>query len=331
MKAALVLPVHNAEAYLGACLDSILAQTLADLAVVAVEDGSTDGSGAVLERYAARDARITVIRQGKAGVCSARNAALDLIEKRIRPEFIGFCDGDDWIEPGMLESMAEAIESRRADAAVCGFRRAFRSRTTMPAGEGRPVEVIGRADFVERIFGAGRWRGTMVSGGMLPVTLWKSAVLEGLRFPPGLKAKEDELFSLCAAERLKTAVVLWEPFYHYRQRNGGSRSVPMEEKWEGRRLALDVAGRISPEARTTAAAALVGDIFTVFKNAPTPGNRRVLEDHLGTLDEAERVGKIRASTAFMYRMHCRSPFFSRLWFRFRGKKAPRDRLADGFD
>lgn len=88
---SIIIPVYNVAPYLRECLDSVLAQTFADWEAVCVDDGSTDGSGAILDEYAAKDPRFRVIHQPNAGVSAARNAALDNAEG----EWLTFLDGDD--------------------------------------------------------------------------------------------------------------------------------------------------------------------------------------------------------------------------------------------
>ena len=101
MKLAILIPVYNAEKYLRECLDSVLAQTFPDWEAICVDDGSTDGSGAILDEYAAKDGRFRVIHQKNAGVSAARNAALDVA----KGEWVCFVDADDVIDRDWLRAM----------------------------------------------------------------------------------------------------------------------------------------------------------------------------------------------------------------------------------
>ena len=116
MKLSIIVPVYNAERFLRPCLDSLLAQTLEDFELLLVNDGSQDGSGAILEEYRRRDPRrIRVITVDNGGQGRARNLALDLAQG----EFLGFADSDDWVEPRMFETLVRAAEEQNADLAVC--------------------------------------------------------------------------------------------------------------------------------------------------------------------------------------------------------------------
>jgi len=100
-KVSVIVPVFNAEQYLVKCLDSIVAQTLSNIEIILVNDGSTDKSGEICNVYAYRDPRIEVTHKQNGGLASARNAGLAVATG----EYIGFVDSDDWIEPCMYERM----------------------------------------------------------------------------------------------------------------------------------------------------------------------------------------------------------------------------------
>lgn len=102
---SIIIPVYNVAPYLRECLDSVLAQTFADWECICVDDGSTDGSDAILDEYATADSRFRIIHRPNAGVSSARNAALDVAQG----EWIWFVDGDDMIHPLALQYIADKL------------------------------------------------------------------------------------------------------------------------------------------------------------------------------------------------------------------------------
>lgn len=114
---SIIVPVYNVERYLERCLDSILAQTYANLEIILIDDGSIDQSGKMCDAYAEKDTRIKVVHQRNQGVSAARNSGLKIAEG----EFIGFVDPDDWIEHDMYEFLWYAIQSNNAEMAVCGY------------------------------------------------------------------------------------------------------------------------------------------------------------------------------------------------------------------
>ena len=114
---SIIVPVYNAQHTLERCIESILAQTWRNIEVIAVDDGSGDGSGGLLDAFAAKDARLRVVHTDNRGVSAARNTGLSLA----RGAYIGFADADDWMEPDMVRQLAGWLEREQADIAVCGW------------------------------------------------------------------------------------------------------------------------------------------------------------------------------------------------------------------
>lgn len=112
---SVVVPVYNVEPYLERCVRSITEQSYKKMEILLVDDGSTDGSGALCDRLAEADGRIKVIHKANGGASSARNAGL----AKARGEWIGFVDSDDYIENEMYAEMVEAIQDK-VDIICCG-------------------------------------------------------------------------------------------------------------------------------------------------------------------------------------------------------------------
>lgn len=115
--ASIIVPIYKVERYLEQCVDSILAQTLRDIEVVLVDDGSPDGCPAMCDAYAARDSRVRVIHQENGGYGKAVNAGLAVA----RAPYVGIVEPDDWIEPDMYEKLLAAAQGHDADVAKCWF------------------------------------------------------------------------------------------------------------------------------------------------------------------------------------------------------------------
>lgn len=105
---SIIIPVYNAEKYIGACLDSLLAQDISDYEILCVNDGSKDGSAAILENYARQHARIQVIHKENGGVTSARNAGL----KAAQGDFIWFVDADDLVKENILGKLRTLADNK---------------------------------------------------------------------------------------------------------------------------------------------------------------------------------------------------------------------------
>ena len=117
-KVTVAVPVYNVEKYLEKCAGSILSQTERDLELLFIDDGSTDGSGALCDKLCERDPRVRVIHQENRGLGGARNTGIE----NARGQWIIFPDSDDWLEPETVERALKAAEDTEADMAVFAFR-----------------------------------------------------------------------------------------------------------------------------------------------------------------------------------------------------------------
>ena len=114
-KVSVIIPVYNVENYLEQCLDSVINQTLKDIEIILVDDGSTDSSLSICNEYAQKDSRITVLTQQNKGAGAARNMGLE----RATGEYLSILDSDDYFELNMLEKMYNKAQSTEADIVVC--------------------------------------------------------------------------------------------------------------------------------------------------------------------------------------------------------------------
>jgi glycosyltransferase involved in cell wall biosynthesis len=122
-KLSVIVPIYNVEKYLRKCLDSVVNQTLSDLEIILVDDGSPDRCGEICDEYAANDSRIKVIHKKNGGLPSARNAALDVATG----EWVAFVDSDDWLELDIYEKAVMAGERKDVDIL---FFNSFRNNVT---------------------------------------------------------------------------------------------------------------------------------------------------------------------------------------------------------
>ena len=190
MKLSVIVPCYNAEKWLGACLASILSQDVPDMEILAVDDGSTDGTQDILARAAADDGRLTVFRQENLGVSAARNRAL----AAAGGEWVCFVDADDELPPGSLAALLAAADET-CDLVVgghCVFG-AVPEEEVRP--EGRWPALAGEA---RRHAAALR----LIEGdsvlNIMCAKLHRRSLLEreGIRLDEGVRVAEDALFNL---------------------------------------------------------------------------------------------------------------------------------------
>lgn len=120
-KVSIVVPIYNVQEYLGRCLDSLLNQTLSEIEILAINDGSTDSSGRILREYADKDTRIKVVEKQNGGVSSARNYGIKLSSG----DYIGFVDPDDWVDSFMYKELYSTAVAEDADIVMCTYTREY--------------------------------------------------------------------------------------------------------------------------------------------------------------------------------------------------------------
>lgn len=116
-KISVIIPIYNVEEYLPQCLNTLIKQTLFDLEFICIDDGSTDNSFKILQRYANKDSRIKIISQTNHGQGFARNRGINAAAG----EYIGFVDPDDWVELNMYEELYNLAKEYQADIAECNY------------------------------------------------------------------------------------------------------------------------------------------------------------------------------------------------------------------
>ena len=208
---SIIIPVYNVAPYLRECLDSVLAQTFADWEALCVDDGSTDGSGAILNEYAVRDRRFRVIHQPNGGVSAARNAALDVA----RGEWVCFLDADDKIESHWLEDIAlGAKDHPEADWIRTSYRDWIEGREPVPWPKGHPCNTS------EKIYPDAAdiaWH-FLAYNGMMTINVFRRTTIQSIRFQTGLSCCEDGCFVLDIAILPQTRAILTIPNDDYRYR-----------------------------------------------------------------------------------------------------------------
>jgi glycosyltransferase involved in cell wall biosynthesis len=202
MLVSVIVPVYNAERWLGRCVDSILGQSHRELELILVDDGSGDGSGAICDGYAARDTRVRVIHKANGGVSAARNDGL----AAARGEWIAFCDDDDFLAPGMVARLMAICLQNDCDIAQCrALKGGAESLPGPPPGE---VEVFTGRGILERFYEK--------SSIWVWDKLYRRGVWDAVRFPVGSYTDEDQtvVHHLLGAAR-RVAITTEPLYYHY--------------------------------------------------------------------------------------------------------------------
>lgn len=219
---SVIVPVYNTSDYVKRCLESIFDQTFQDIEIIAVDDGSTDGSGAILDRYQSRYPMLRVFHTENNGVSQARNYALNYASGR----YILFVDSDDYMDSEMLAQLYHKIEQTGADICVCDFVTAY------PDGECRPstlclpdLDLLELSESGRRSFVADSFRQKIYVGGSVVNKLIRKSLLDdtGVRFVDRkVIHAEDMHFYFMLLLHVKRIAFLNRPLYYYYQRAGSA-------------------------------------------------------------------------------------------------------------
>lgn len=217
---SVIVPVFNVAGYLPQCVDSILSQDYGNLEVILIDDGSTDGSGEICDRYAALDSRVRVIHQKNGGAAAAKNAGLRLATG----EYLAFADSDDYLEPDAYGFLMKVLLETGADAVQGSFREVYRNR----AEEQRiSEEILEGYDYLLRF-------PKDFSCALLWNKLYRRALFDGVFFEEGHKI-DDEYFTYQGFLQPRKVVRADRIVYNYRKRASSVMSSPESAE----RLVLD--------------------------------------------------------------------------------------------
>lgn len=229
MKLSIIIPVHNVRQWLEETVNSVLNQTFQDFELILVDDGATDGSGALCDAFAATDNRVKVIHQENAGVSAARNAGLDAAQG----EFIGWVDSDDIIEADMFQRLVSLAQNYNAEIAQCKHDRASQLNGSDRADA---VERMDGPSFVRRMFT--KQGGAYTNQVSLCTKLFRKELFDDIRFPVG-QVYEDEMQTYKVCLKAKTIVETEDILYHYVKRENSIITGESHKKMLDKQKALE--------------------------------------------------------------------------------------------
>ena len=242
---SIIVPVYNVENYLSKCIDSIVNQTYDNLEIVLVDDGSTDKSKAICDKYAMQDKRIILLHGINQGLSAARNKGICLASGK----YIGFVDGDDYIDPEMYDLLYNYLIKYGADIAMCGYRQIDAETNILNEYKSSDCPNVLEKDMIisasqlfeyeEKSINVSVWN-----------KLYKSSLFDRIRFPEG-KIYEDIYTTHLLLHEADKLVICPHIKYNYLKRNDSiSRkqvSVSIFELFEATTLRYDFISRMYPQ------------------------------------------------------------------------------------
>ena len=203
---SVIVPAYEVEKYLSECISSLLSQVFQDFEIIIIDDGSTDGTSQLCDKY--KSPKIKVIHQKNAGLSAARNIGI----KQSKGEYLAFIDGDDIVAPNFLSRLLEAAEGASAEIAICDFLE-FTDKIPQTASNGRQ-KIYSSEEVVKEL---------LISQENYYIIacnkLYKKELFKGIEFPVG-KLHEDNLTTYKLLARASKITTLSDKLYFYRRREG---------------------------------------------------------------------------------------------------------------
>ena len=215
---SVIVPVFNASGTINKCLRSLLGQTMRNIEIILVDDGSTDDSGSICNRYARSDSRIVCIHKPNGGTASARQAGIE----KASGVYMIHADPDDWVEKNMLEELYSKAVEEKADMVICDYFVNYSSKSryiSQKPSSYRPEEIVD--ELFHRLHGS-LWNK------MIKTSCYRN---NSITFQKGVNYCEDKLFNIkLLMDGVNKVSYIHRAYYHYVQ-NSGSYTGNENPKW----------------------------------------------------------------------------------------------------
>lgn len=224
-KISIIIPIYNVREYLAKCIESVINQTYQDIEIICVDDGSTDGSYEICEYYKKKDSRIKVVHKINEGIVSARQTGL----KIANGEYVGFVDGDDWIDEKMYESMIQTMEKSNVDIVETGVIDSYNSFTEKERKYKLKEGIYKSEKFKKNILNNLIYDGKFYNYGVVSVYLWnklfKRKYITECYMKLDYKQSMFEDFVSVYPYLIKhqSIAIINKAFYHYRVVNNSTK------------------------------------------------------------------------------------------------------------
>lgn len=213
-KISVIVPVYNTGQMLERCIGTILAQTMKEIELIIVDDGSTDESPKICDEFAEKDERVKVIHKQNEGVSIARNTGI----QAATGEYIGFVDSDDWIDDSMYSDLYNEARQNNADTVMCDAVTVYDDGSTEQdtITQLQNSIVLNKRDIAPDLLlelAGAAWR-----------CIYKRELIESstIRFPDGIKLAEDRIFNILAFGQMNKLSYIKKPYYNRYVRKGSA-------------------------------------------------------------------------------------------------------------
>lgn len=206
---SVIVPIYNVENYLQKCIDSVCVQTYSHIEIILIDDGSSDNSGIICDKYLSFDSRIVVVHKKNGGLSSARNAGLDIA----KGEYIAFVDADDRIHPKFIESLIKLSIQYNADISQCDYLSIMENSFELPLNPLQSIYIYNNRQAIYELCCTNNSNKYVVVWNKL----YKKKLFDNIRFPVG-KIHEDEFVIHLLLWKADRIVITNQYLYYYLQR-----------------------------------------------------------------------------------------------------------------
>ena len=228
-KVSIVVPIYNVEKYLHECVDSILRQTLKDIEVILIDDGSPDRCGEIIDEYAKKDARVIAIHQENSGYSKTVNRGINIS----RGEYIGIIESDDFIEDDMYESLYKNAKKNKTEVTK-GLFYIYRSKPTAGGIQNtlyRNPNGIDLRFAPDKVFNPTQWPRIIGFHASIWSSIYRADFIKKIKFPETAGASyQDFPFMTEVFCRAKRISIVKRPFVHWRNDEGQGNSTSARGK-----------------------------------------------------------------------------------------------------
>ncbi len=206
---SVIVPVYNVEKYLDECIESIVNQTYKNLEIILVDDGSTDHSPQMCDKWAEKDSRIKVIHKKNGGLSSARNAALEIVQG----DYIAFVDSDDFIDDDMFELLLNNALEYSAEISRCSYRFVIKGELVDSEEINDEIKVYSAEEILDSLKYGG------IINDIVCNKIYSKDLIADARFDETVKSGEDVIFNYHLYKKISSLVSQDAAKYSYRMHN----------------------------------------------------------------------------------------------------------------
>ena len=281
---SVIVPIYNLKNYLEKCISSIVQQTYRQLEIILIDDGSSDGSSEICDAWKLKDERIIVIRSPNSGVSHARNLGLSIATG----QYVGFVDGDDWLDPDWFSRLVESLVTNKTDIAIGGYIKETPNGPLMKLVKGTP-QILSNEETIAESFKLSKdklfwWE--------MCDKLFRHSLFENIRFDERIYNCEDML--VCGQLFFRAENVSYVPLYgyHYFEReNSATRGGLSKEKLESSILAKQILWK---KARLTKNKKIINIISIFYFSNLIWHIRKMLQEPILNLESRNQIVKFQS-------------------------------------